>query len=58
MHVYRCAECGKQFETDGFASRCPSCRCKVLVHVKGERRRAKNCSGNCGPSCSCGSCGH
>ncbi|MDR1481260.1 MAG: hypothetical protein LBI74_01395 [Synergistaceae bacterium] len=58
MHVYRCAECGRQFETEGFASRCPSCRCKVLVHIKGERRRAKSCSGNCGPSCSCGGCGH
>ncbi|MDR3331345.1 MAG: hypothetical protein LBT08_01840 [Synergistaceae bacterium] len=58
MHVYRCADCGKKFETDGYASRCPSCRCKVLIHVEGDRRKAKSCAGSCSPGCSCGSCGH
>ncbi|MDR3281316.1 MAG: hypothetical protein LBT23_12500 [Synergistaceae bacterium] len=59
MHVYSCAECGEKFETEEFANRCPICRCKVLIHIEGERRKAKNCSGgNCGHGCSCGSCHH
>ncbi|MDR1019441.1 MAG: hypothetical protein LBL73_01675 [Synergistaceae bacterium] len=57
MHVYQCAECGKKFETDGFASRCTSCRCKVLIHLEGEPRKAKSCSGGCAPGCSCSSHG-
>ena len=59
MHKYSCAECAETFQTEAFASRCPKCRCKVLIHLEGERRKTKNCSGNCSPSCSCGgSCGH
>ncbi|MDR1472261.1 MAG: hypothetical protein LBS75_07035 [Synergistaceae bacterium] len=59
MHVYKCAECGKKFETENFASRCPHCRCKVLIHLEGERRRSRNCAGSCGPGCSCGGgCSH
>ncbi len=59
MHVYSCAECGQKFQTENFANRCPICRCKVLIHLEGERRKAKGCSGNCSPSCSCGgTCGH
>jgi DNA-directed RNA polymerase subunit RPC12/RpoP len=55
MHVYKCAECGNKFETEGFASRCPICRCKVLIHEEGEMRRASKCSGeSCGHGCSCG----
>ncbi|MDR3255143.1 MAG: hypothetical protein LBT31_06220 [Synergistaceae bacterium] len=59
MHVYSCAECGKKFESEGFASRCPFCRCKVLVHLEGEPRRAKS-GGACPTGCSCGShgCSH
>ena len=57
MHVYRCAECGHRFETETHASRCPECRCKVLIHESGERRRGKGCS--CGGSCGgCGGCSH
>jgi DNA-directed RNA polymerase subunit RPC12/RpoP len=55
MHVYKCAECGNKFETEDFASRCPVCRCKVLIHEEGEMRRTNKCSGgNCGHGCSCG----
>ena len=57
MHVYRCAECGHRFESEDHASRCPECRCKVLIHEAGERRRGKGCS--CGGSCGgCGGCSH
>lgn len=59
MHVYSCAECGERFDSEGYASRCPVCRCKVLIHLEGEPRKSKSCSGNCGGGCSCGgSCGH
>lgn len=54
MHVYACADCGEKFDTEGFANKCPHCRCKVLIHLEGEPRKAKSCSGNCSPSCSCG----
>ncbi|MDR0616732.1 MAG: hypothetical protein LBG29_07990 [Synergistaceae bacterium] len=57
MHVYSCADCGARFETEAFASRCPSCRCKVLIHLEGEARKSKSCSGGCSPGCSCGSHG-
>lgn len=55
MHVYKCARCGKIFETENYAERCPECGCKVLIHKEGERRRGKACSG-C-PSHNCASCG-
>lgn len=59
MHTYRCAECGAQFRTEGHASRCPECRCKVLIHVEGTARKAKSCgSGGCPPGCSCGGSCH
>ncbi|MDR1134498.1 MAG: hypothetical protein LBL05_10070 [Synergistaceae bacterium] len=60
MHVYSCPECGNKFTTEEHASRCPACRCKVLIHLEGERRKAKGCShgGGCGGGCSCGSCHH
>ncbi len=60
MHVYRCAECKHVFETENFANRCPECRCKVLIHEEGERRRSKaGCSKGGGCSCGgCGSCSH
>lgn len=55
MHRYRCADCGEVFRTEGHASRCPKCRCKVLIHEEGERRKAKGCSGgSCSHGCSCG----
>ncbi|WP_050802122.1 hypothetical protein [Thermanaerovibrio velox] len=57
LHVYRCVECGKRIETEGHISSCPHCRCKVLIHEKGERRKACSCGGSkCGTcgSCSCG----
>ncbi|MCE5201884.1 MAG: hypothetical protein LLF78_05160 [Synergistaceae bacterium] len=57
MHTYRCAECGHTFKTKDFAEKCPECRCRVLVHVEGERRKKKNCTGgncaSCGSSCTC-----
>lgn len=52
-HKYMCAECGKRFETEKLTNRCPDCHCKVLIHLEGEARKSKNCSGNCSPSCSC-----
>jgi DNA-directed RNA polymerase subunit RPC12/RpoP len=55
MHVYLCAECGEKFQTEEFENRCPFCRCKVLIHLEGEKRRANSCSG-CGGGCSCGGC--
>ncbi|MCF0248279.1 MAG: hypothetical protein HUJ86_06710 [Synergistes sp.] len=55
-HVYKCAECGLVFTSEGFAERCPECRCRVLIHQKGEARRGKNC---CSGSCAgCGGCSH
>ncbi|MCD7952949.1 MAG: hypothetical protein LUG14_08530 [Synergistaceae bacterium] len=57
LHIYKCAECGLVFETETFAEKCPRCRCRVLIHQKGEMRRAKGC--NCGGSCAgCGGCSH
>lgn len=56
-HVYRCADCGLVFECDDFAEKCPNCRCRVLIHEKGEARRSggKCCSGSCA---GCGGCSH
>ncbi|MCX7828360.1 MAG: hypothetical protein N2315_04020 [Thermanaerothrix sp.] len=54
MHVYRCVECGRRIETEGHIASCPHCRCKVLIHEKGERRKSCSCGGSkCG---TCGSC--
>ncbi|WP_352401274.1 hypothetical protein [Synergistes jonesii] len=56
-HLYRCAECGLEFASGGFAEQCPQCRCRVLIHVKGEARRGKKscCTGSCA---GCGGCSH
>lgn len=59
MHVYRCAGCGNRFKTEAFASRCPECRCKVLIHEEGERRSGKKCAKCASGGCStCGGCSH
>lgn len=53
IHVYRCASCDHRFESEDFASRCPKCRSKVLLHESGPARTAKKgCRGR-----SCGGCG-
>lgn len=54
MHVYVCAECGEKFKTEGHAAHCPICHCKVLIHLEGEPRKKKGCTGTCSPGCSCG----
>lgn len=55
MHTYACAECGERFQSETHATRCPKCRCKVLIHVDGEPKKGGSCAGGCGGSCaSCG----
>ncbi|MEG1911847.1 MAG: hypothetical protein RR091_05090 [Cloacibacillus sp.] len=57
IHIYKCAGCGELFESAGFAERCPKCGCRVLIHKKGEQRRAKGCC--CTGGCAgCGGCSH
>lgn len=57
-HRYRCVECGLVFDSDVHAEKCPACRCRVLIHVKGEKRSAA-CASCGGGDCShCGGCSH
>ncbi|MDO5114699.1 MAG: hypothetical protein Q4D58_01240 [Synergistaceae bacterium] len=55
-HSYRCADCGLIFASESHAEKCPRCRCRVLIHLKGEPRAGKKC---CSGSCAgCGGCSH
>ncbi|MDD4364383.1 MAG: hypothetical protein PHF19_01450 [Synergistales bacterium] len=54
VHRYRCAACGSLFSSERHESKCPVCRGKILIHLEGEPRPKKSCSGSCS---SCGGCG-
>ncbi|MBL3593221.1 MAG: hypothetical protein JMJ93_06875 [Synergistaceae bacterium] len=54
VHRYRCSSCGAVFASESHASKCPHCRGRVLVHLEGERRRFRSCSGDCRGCSGCG----
>ena len=57
-HTYKCVECGLVFDSETHAEKCPRCRCRVLIHVRGEKRGAA-CASCAGGNCSCcGGCSH
>ena len=57
-HTYKCVECGLVFDSETHAEKCPRCSCRVLIHVKGEKRGAA-CASCSGGNCSCcGGCSH
>ncbi|OQB47359.1 MAG: DNA-directed RNA polymerase subunit P [Synergistetes bacterium ADurb.Bin155] len=47
--TYRCASCGKEFDLaeEDQALRCPECRGRTLIVVKGNPRKKK---GKCAPA--------
>jgi len=47
--TYRCASCGKEFELaeEELELRCPECRGRTLIVIKGNPRKKK---GKCAPS--------